>query len=154
MMSAAWLLSAAMRLVLAACLAVPAWATRDCCCTRQTAEGSGTSCCKTTESESKPLPPCCAKRLAEQRKASGPQVASHHRCQCSKHVAAAAPSVLTRTASAAPSTDAELLATAPVIWLEFSAERDAGSFRPEVPIEPDAAPWGAALCMTCCRWNV
>lgn len=143
-MSAAWLLSAAMRLMLAACLAVPAWATRDCCCTRQTAEGSGKSCCKSTESESKPLPPCCVKRLAEQRKASGPQVASHHRCNCGKHIAAAVPSVLTRTASAAPSTDAELLATAPVVWLAFSAESDAGSFRPEVPIELNAAPWGTA----------
>lgn len=153
-MSAVWLLSAAIRLLLAACLALPTGASRDCCCSRQTADGSGKSCCRTTASESKPLPPCCAKRLAEQRKASGPQVASHHRCNCAKQVAAAVPSVLTRTASAAPSTDAELLATAPVVWLALSAESDAGRFHPEVPIEPDAAPWGAALCLTCCRWNV
>lgn len=153
-MSAEWLLSAAMRLVLAACLAVPAWATRDCCCTRLKAEHAGQSCCQSGNTAAKPLPPCCAKRLAEQRKASGPLLASHHRCQCAKYAAPAAPSVLTRAASAAPSSDAELLATAPVSWLAIPAENDAAIFRPGVPAEPDAAPWGAALCVTCCRWNV
>lgn len=153
-MSAAWLLSAAMRLALAACLAVPAWASRDCCCSRQTALAAGKSCCGAAAPESKPLPPCCAKRLAGRQKTSGPQVASHHRCSCERHSAAATPSVPPRAPAAAPSTDAELLAAAPLLWLAMPAENDAATFRPGVASEPDAAPWGAALCLTCCRWNV
>lgn len=154
-MSAVWLLSAAMRLVLAACLAVPAWATRDCCCTQRAAAGAGQSCCQSADAQSKPLPPCCAKRQAELRKASGPQVVSHHRCCCAKHLVAATPSVSTRAGVAgAPATDAELLATAPVLWLELTRDSDAGRFRAGVPRESAAPPWGAALCVTCCRWNV
>ena len=50
--------------LLAALMACPSWALRDCCCTRGVPRVEATSCCSTRKVETKRnVSPCCAARL-------------------------------------------------------------------------------------------
>ena len=50
--------------LLAALLACPSWALRDCCCTRAVSRVEAASCCSTRKVETKRnVSPCCAARL-------------------------------------------------------------------------------------------
>ena len=150
-MSAVWLISAVSRILLAASVLVPAWTLRDCCCSRRAAETSGLQVASVDEVT---LPPCCAKRVAAEKRSAGPQVETHHRCCCEQHQPPVNASLLARTTlSFAPACDAEFLSAAPLLWLP-SADCSSAHILSLQRLQPSGRHSGADWCIESCRWNV
>jgi hypothetical protein len=126
-------------LVLTLGLCVPAWAMRDCCCTRRAQNGAA-RCCQAKAAQPAPRP-CCA---ARQKPARPVEVAANPVCQCPRDlvpqaVRSAAPKVVAGSGD---------LVAAPLVTFPHMAP---AAVRGAVDSPIGRPPWAAPRLIVLCR---
>ena len=146
--------------LLAALLACPSWALRDCCCTRGVSRIEAASCCSTRKVETKQnVSPCCAARLksascamtAARSKVDPRELScrpvSTCRCHQATTVATLTKPVLTESVG-----NVESVSVAkPPLWT-VQARKAAARMLPGVAPDGSGLDGPAGRCVRLCRW--
>ena len=139
--------------LLAAVMACPSWALRDCCCTRGARRAETSTCCQQRKGEStRKVSPCCAARLKAVACAATPSPPSCRpvsRCRCNQVTIVA---TLTKPVPTVSSCfeDGVVAAKAPVWTVE--ASRAASVKAHWLICEGSGLDGPAARCVRLCRW--
>ena len=146
--------------LLAALLACPSWALRDCCCTRGARQVEAALCCSTRKVETKRnVSPCCAARL---KSASSKTIATSSKvdprtlscrpvstCRCHQATTVA---TLTKPIPWESVGNADGVSVAkPSLWT-VQARRAAARVLPSVAADGSGLDGPAGRCVRLCRW--
>lgn len=146
--------------LLAALLACPSWALRDCCCTRGVSRVEAASCCSTRKVETKRnVSPCCAARL---KSASSKTIATSSKvdprtlscrpvssCRC--HQATTVATLTKPFLTESIGNEESVSVTKPPLWT-VQARKAAARMLPGVTAVGSGRDGPAGRCVRLCRW--
>ena len=150
--------------MLAALMACPSWAVRDCCCTRGARQIETGSCCSTRQVETKQtVSPCCAARMKLAARSSNKTATQTTRTETHQHPSSCRPvsscrchsattvATLTKPISTETGNGNGLNVAKPPLWT-IEARKTASQMLPSVVADGSGFDGPTGRCVRFCRW--